>query len=174
MATKVHHVQALPGVRDLYTLLDVFRNAETYAAMLDELEAKRKEVNDLIEMAGKASEIPSLHQAAQVRLQQAEAELAKAQEKAQAITNDAKTHIEEVSARLAVKVAEANDRAEKFAAERKAIEASLAERSIDLESRLNEVATREKRVAELQRLNEEMNAQLKERLDKIEKLRSQL
>lgn len=174
MATKVHHVQAMPGVRDLYTLLDVFRNAETYAAMLDELEAKRKEVNDLIEMSGKASEIPSLHQAAQVKLQQAEAALAEAQEKTQTIINDAKKHVEEVSARMAAKVAELNERVEKFNAERKATEASLAERALDLERRLNDVTAREKRAAELQRHNEELNAQLKERMAKIEQLRAEL
>lgn len=91
MATKVHHLQQpLPGVKDLYTLLDVFRNRELYERMLSDLEAARKAANEAVELIAPANDIQHLNEVANVKNKEATQKLEEANTKAAEILSKAK------------------------------------------------------------------------------------
>jgi len=96
MGTKVHHLEALPGIKDLHTLLEVINNKAKYLKILDELESLRKDTNEKIELVGKAEEIENLHTQANILADEAKYNLSSANEEASKIVEDSKIKASEI------------------------------------------------------------------------------
>ena len=58
----------IKGAQDLYMLLKVFDDHELYSERLGEMEAVRKEINDLIELIAPANQIQPMHDEAKTVL----------------------------------------------------------------------------------------------------------
>lgn len=174
MATKTHHIEAMPGLRDLYLLLQIINDPARYQHVLAELEQKRKDANDLIELTGPASGIPGMLQVAEAKLKQADKVLADTQAQAQSLLDEAAKRAENIDNEMAAKVAELNDRIAAFNATRRETEALLAEREAAVAAKATELAAQEKNLAALRSQNESMSAELKSKLEKLNALRAQL
>lgn len=80
---KVYGVQPIPGVKDVYTLLDFLADSKAYEANLNALMDMRDEIQTLIGKVGKADQIETL--LAQAKEKQAQAFQAVEQAKLQAV-----------------------------------------------------------------------------------------
>ena len=80
---KVYGVQPIPGVKDVYTLLDFLADSKAYEANLNALMDMRDEIQALIGKVGKADQIETL--LAQAKEKQAQAFQAVEQAKLQAV-----------------------------------------------------------------------------------------
>ncbi len=81
---KVYGVQPIPGVKDVYTLLDFLADSKAYEANLNAMMDMRGEIQTLIGKVGKADQIETL--LAQAKEKQAQAFQAVEQAKLQAVT----------------------------------------------------------------------------------------
>lgn len=81
---KVYGVQPIPGVKDVYTLLDFLADSKAYEANLNAMMDMRDEIQALIGKVGKADQIETL--LAQAKEKQAQAFQAVEQAKLQAVT----------------------------------------------------------------------------------------
>ncbi len=81
---KVYGVQPIPGVKDVYTLLDFLADSKAYEANLNAMMDMRDEIQTLIGKVGKADQIETL--LAQAKEKQAQAFQAVEQAKLQAVT----------------------------------------------------------------------------------------
>ena len=81
---KVYGVQPIPGVKDVYTLLDFLADSKAYEANLNAMMDMRDEIQTLIGKVGKADQIETL--LAQAKEKQAKAFQAVEQAKLQAVT----------------------------------------------------------------------------------------
>ena len=84
----------IPGVDDLYSLIEFLGNEKEYKKQLDLMKDLRKELTNLIEKVGKVNEITGLHQAALVAKAKAERSLLEAQTEAHEIGEKATVAID--------------------------------------------------------------------------------
>ena len=179
MATKIHHLQAVPGSRELFTILEIINDKKKFSEALEELESKRKEVNELIDVVGDAEEIKSLHSKvkedadraerfAQQRINEANKEFAEAHERTEQLIKDARDKADEIVSVVKAKEDSLDKRTDIFNKE-------SSDKQRDLEARLQEVIKRE---SEVRKREGEANAKLEEGLrlkslyeEKIEKIR---
>jgi len=145
MGTKVHHIEAFPGIKDLYALIEIINDKKKYSNALEEMESLRKDLNDKIDLIGKVDEIERLRSESVNLKKQAQDLLTSANEKASKSIEDASSKAEEI-------VQFAKDREAKSKEKQKSLE--------DMESRnMRELKAKE------DRLNEQFEALKKREVD---------
>ena len=185
MATKIHHLNPIQGTQEIFTILEVLSNKDKFAKALSEIETKRKEVNDLIEVVGDAEEIKTLHAHAKAEAIRAEQfagqkvlesnkEFAKAHERSEKLVNDATEKANSI-------LKEAKFREDDLARRIDEFNRTSSDQRNDLSSRLAEVTNKEtelrQRESKAQSMIEE-GTRLKniyeEKIEKIRKLQGEL
>lgn len=94
MATKIHHIPAIPGIKEAHDFLELINNKDKLTKVINQLEAIRAEANEAIKKKYKASEIDELLDMANADREKAKFELAEANGKADRIIAEAKETIE--------------------------------------------------------------------------------
>ena len=94
MSTKVHHIPAIPGIKETHDFLELVNNKDKLTTVLNQLETARKEANEAIKNKYKASEIDELLGKANADREKAQFELAEANGKADRIIVEANETIE--------------------------------------------------------------------------------
>ena len=78
----VYQMQPIPGVDDLFTLINFLGDADSYKARLADMLALRDEINGLVEKAGKADQIEVLYGQAKTERETAAREYEQSKERA--------------------------------------------------------------------------------------------
>jgi hypothetical protein len=185
MSTKIHHLSPIPGTRELYTILDVISNLDEYTKALKELEQKRKEINEIIDLVGDAEEIKKLHA-------QAKAEHERAEQHAGQRVREANKEYAEAHERTEKMIAEAIEKSNQIKNDSKVREDELSRRVDefnklssdklnDLNRRLEETTRKELELREREEVSNSMmkeGTKLKklyeEKIEKIRKLQGEL
>lgn len=175
MATKVHHlIQPLPGTKDLYTLLDVIRNADKYEAALAALEAARKQANDMIERIAPATEIESLRAEAERVLTDAKHVMEDANGRAKTILETAEQKAAAIDADLERSREALAKRVRDFEESCAARESAFQLRENELNKRSKELAEREKEAAQTLARAKELQAFYEQKIEAINRLSAAL
>lgn len=99
MSSKIHHLNPPGGLRELYTLIEILNDKDKYTAMVNEIETKRAEANDLISLIGPAKDIHRLRAEAESLTNTAKQNVAIATERARVVIKEAKHEAEKVTNR---------------------------------------------------------------------------
>lgn len=99
MSSKVHHLNPPGGLRELYTLIEIFNDKDKYTSLVNEIETKRAEANDLISLIGPAKDIHRLRTEAESLNNTAKQNVAIATERARVVIKEAKHEAEKVTNR---------------------------------------------------------------------------
>lgn len=148
---------------DIKQFLDLVQNADTYKSYLKELDDREKHIRSLIELQGKASDIPALYERAKKEVETAQVEgmsiTATASKKAAAVLEDAKKIQQDAQALMdRVLVDNAAVKAEKKA---------LQERETALVVKEKEVANTQERISAYEKSLSVRDAELSEKLSRI-------
>lgn len=148
---------------DIKQFLDLVQNADTYKSYLKELDEREKHIRSLIELQGKASDIPALYERAKKEVETAQVEgmsiTATASKKAAAVLEDAKKIQQDAQALMdRVLVDNAAVKAEKKA---------LQERETALTVKEKEVANTQERISAYEKSLSVRDAELSEKLSRI-------
>jgi len=169
MSTKIHHIPAIAGIRDLYTLLDVIKNKDKYTKVLNELEKARLEANDSFSKVGSAEQIDNLHKQSVVKYEQAKHALLTAQEKAEQITQEAGQKQKQIMVELDKKSVELDARTKEFNDRMNVIQSGLETRESEITKR--EQAA-EKKETEARKAIQEANKSKEEYIEKLGRIRA--
>ena len=149
----------------LLKFIDLVQNSEKYKAALQKLNDQKKEVQDMINVAGKAQDIPRLHEKAEEAVEKAKNEakdiVAKAQAAASKVLADARAMEQAiVDQKVAVETAKNEARVAKTQAEE------------TIKAYDNQLAMLQKRITAVTEKELELAKQQQEINDKVAKLRS--
>lgn len=160
----VYTVPPIPGVKDLFTLLEFLKDAEKFAERLSAMEKVRDEINALVEAVGKVEEIERLRiQAdtdrgnARLILEEANAESANAKVQADSVLAQARAKAEEELRAAVVKREQSEAHARQILADLNSRESALNAREKALQQREDEASALFKRG---QSLTEEFTGKL--------------
>lgn len=150
---------------DIANFIDLVKNPDKYDAALKQLAEREKAVKEMISIAGKANEIPKLHELAELKL-------SKAEEEAKDVVVKAKAAAEKVLADARVVEQAAIDK--KSAAETAFSQAASAKREADQISSdfYQKTIQLDKRIEAQLKKEVEFSKQQQELNDKLAKLRN--
>lgn len=150
---------------DIANFIDLVKNPDKYDAALKQLAEREKAVKEMISIAGKANEIPKLHELAELKL-------SKAEEEAKDVVAKAKAAAEKVLADARVVEQAAIDK--KSAAETAFSQAASAKREADQISSdfYQKTIQLDKRIEAQLKKEVEFSKQQQELNDKLAKLRN--
>ena len=120
----------IKGAQDLYMLLKVFDDHELYSERLGEMEAVRKEINDLIELIAPANQIQPMHEEAKTVLATARQKSDEVIEYAKELATEAERKAGELQAESARAWEDVENKGKVVKKRQEKTDASLLEREV--------------------------------------------
>ena len=167
MASKLHHMNSIAGLKDLKQILDLISNADTYGKLMRELEASYDKAVDIVNLVGPAEEIMSLNIVAKEEKAEADQLLKSARSEVVGLISDANMDVSKLQSEAREMLAGREQHIKELGKKLTARALELKKVGDDINSRELNVAKKEELVTE-QSLNvSSMEKQLRAKLDEL-------